>query len=136
MTVPVSLKRAVFEVWGEFCLLALPGCTAYAQTTDHRANRGMGGSTILDDPCNLIPACTLCNGAKADAGQLVLINLEQRGLYVRPGATHAKTLERVRATPIEVLDGERYYSLSSRDERGRWILARLPESELIKEGAR
>lgn len=131
MTVTVALKKAVIELWGGWCLLALPGCTGEAQTTDHRANRGMGGSTILDDPCNLIPACTLCNGAKADAHQMVLNGLERRGLYVRPAATHAKTLERVRTTPVETLDGERWYSLSERAGAG-WNIARLPEGELIE----
>lgn len=133
MTVPVSLKKAVIDRDGGFCLLALDGCTGEAQTTDHRANRGMGGSTILDDPCNLIAACTLCNGAKADGYGALLLDLESRGLYVRPGATHAKTLERARMTPVTYLDGERFYLLSSREKDGRWVIARLHESELVRE---
>lgn len=132
MSVPVTLKRAVIDRDGGFCLLALHCCTGEAQTTDHRANRGMGGAgDVLDDPVNLIAACTLCNGAKADGeAQADLIS---RGLYVRPHATHRKTLERVRLTPVTYLDGERFYLLSSRDERGRWTIARLHESEVVKE---
>lgn len=103
---PVTIKRAVIERDGGFCLLALPGCLGEAQTTDHRANRGAGGSRLLNDPANLIAACTICNGAKADAHAMVLNNLESRGLYIRPGATHEKTLERARRTPVESLDGE------------------------------
>lgn len=135
MTVPVSLKKAVIDRDGGFCLLALVGCTGEAQTTDHRANRGMGGSTILDDPCNLIAACTLCNGTKADGHGSMLLDLEIRGLYVRPGATHAKTLERARMTPVTYLDGERFYLLSNREKDGRWVIARLHESELVREAS-
>jgi len=134
MSVPVILKKAVIQRDGGFCLLALPGCLGEAQTTDHRANRGMGGAPILDDPCNLIAACSLCNGAKADAHQMVLNNLERRGLYVIPNSTHAKTLARVRQTPVEYLDGERFYLLSELDPRGGWILARLHVSEVMKVG--
>lgn len=134
MTVPVTLKRAVIERDGGFCLLALHCCTGEAQTTDHRANRGMGGSGgVLDDPINLIAACTLCNGAKADGDGWVLNQLIGRGLYVRPHATHRKTLERVRQTPVEYLDGERFYLLSSREPTGSWVLGRLHESEITKE---
>lgn len=133
MTVTVQLKKAVIDRDGGFCLLALPGCTGEAQTTDHRANRGMGGSTVLDDPVNLIAACTLCNGAKADGHGIVLNDLIDRGLYVRPDATHAKTLERARTTPVTYLDGEQFFLLSSREGNGRWVLGRLHVSEITRE---
>lgn len=117
MTVTVAMKKAVIERDGGFCLLALPGCTGEAQTTDHRANRGSGGSTVLDDPANLIAACALCNGAKADAGALVLMELEERGLWVRKDSTNAKTLQRSRETPVEYLDGEQFYLVSATERR-------------------
>jgi hypothetical protein len=108
MTVTVAQKKRIITRDGGFCLLALACCTGEAQTTDHRANRGMGGAPILDHPANLIAACTLCNGAKADAHALTLLDLEERGLWILPAATHAKTLERAIATPVMVLDGRRF----------------------------
>lgn len=103
-----AVKHAVIERDGGFCLLALPGCLGEAQTTDHRANRQAGGSRLLNDPVNLVAACTICNGRKADARAIVLNELESRGLYIRPDSTHAKTLERVRLAPVQYLDGEWY----------------------------
>ena len=110
---PVSVKRAVIERDGGFCLLALAGCTGEAETTDHRANRGTGGSRILNHPAVLIAACTICNGLKADAHSLTLLDLEERGLYVRRAATNAETLARCLATPVTALDGERWYLIDA-----------------------
>lgn len=110
---PVSVKRAVIERDGGFCLLALANCQGEATTTDHRVNRGAGGSKVLNDPANLIGACTLCNGDKADAHAITLLDLEERGLYIRPAATHADSLKRAKETPVTYLDGERYYLLSA-----------------------
>lgn len=117
MTVSVAMKKLVIERDGGFCLLALPGCAGEAQTTDHRANRGAGGSAVLDHPSNLVAACTLCNGAKADAGALTLLELEERGLWVRKDSTNTKTLQRSRETPVEYLDGERFYLVSATERR-------------------
>ncbi|CAN7516025.1 hypothetical protein LJR042_003522 [Microbacterium maritypicum] len=117
MTVTVATKKAVIERDGGFCLLVLPGCTGEAQTTDHRANRGSGGSPTLDDPRNLIAACTLCNGKKADGHAIVLADLEERGLYIRKAATNQKTLLRAIETPVEYLDGDRFYLVSATERR-------------------
>lgn len=117
MTVTVATKKAVIERDGGFCLLVLPGCLGEAQTTDHRANRGSGGSEVLDDPRNLIAACTLCNGKKADGHTIVLDDLEARGLYIRKAATNQKTLLRAIETPVEYLDGERHYLVSATERR-------------------
>lgn len=114
---PVSVKRAVILRDGGFCLLALPGCLGEAQTTDHRANRGGGGSRVLNDPRNLIAACTICNGTKADAGAIVLFELEERGLYVRKAATNTGTLNRAIDTPVTYLDGEQYWLVSATERR-------------------
>ena len=114
---PVSVKRAVIERDGGFCLLALPGCQGEATTTDHRANRQAGGSRVLNDPVNLIAACGPCNGAKADARSLTLMDLEERGLYVLPASTHEKTLERARLTPVEALDGSRRLLVSATERK-------------------
>ena len=105
---PVTVKRAVIERDGGFCLLALHRCTGEAQTTDHRANRGAGGSRVLNDPRNLVAACARCNSDKADGTAMVLMELEDRGLYVRPAATHAATLQRCIDTPVTDLEGRRW----------------------------
>ncbi len=102
---PVSVKRQVIARDGGWCLLALPGCAGEATTTDHRANRGAGGSKVLNDPRNLIAACASCNGAKADGNSYVLLTLEERGLWVRKAATNQETLTRAINTPVQDLAG-------------------------------
>lgn len=108
-----DVKRQVIERDGGFCLYVLPGCQGEATTTDHRANRGAGGSRTLNHPANLAAICTLCNSAKADAGAIVLMDLEERGLYIRPDSTHEKTLARAKATPVEALDGTFWWLVSA-----------------------
>ena len=114
---PVDMKTQVIARDGGFCLLALPGCAGEATTTDHRANRGSGGSRVLNDPRCLVAACWACNGVKADAGSLTLMELEERGLYVRKDSTNEKTLQRCIDTPVEYLDGERHYLVSATERR-------------------
>lgn len=113
MTVTVATKVAVIERDGGFCLLALPDCLGEAQTTHHRANRGSGGSEVLDHPANLVAACSPCNGAAEDAGAIVRADLIYRGLRVEKASTNAKTLERAKETPVESLDGERWRLISA-----------------------
>lgn len=108
MAVSVAMKRAVIERDGGFCLMVLPGCLGEAQTAHHRANRGSGGSTVLDHPANLVAVCSPCNGAAEDAGAIVRFDLIDRGLRVEKAATNAQTLERAKATPVEYLDGSRW----------------------------
>lgn len=114
---PASVKRAVILRDGGFCLLALPGCQGEATTTDHRANRGGGGSRVLNDARNLIAACAICNGLKADAGEIVLYSLESRGLYIRKAATNHQTLQRAIDTPVTYLDGEQYWLVDASTRR-------------------
>lgn len=97
MSVPVSVKRAVIERDGGFCLMALPGCLGEAQTAHHRANRGAGGSQILDDPTNLAAVCSPCNGAAED--------------------TNTQTLHRAMHTPIQSLDGDWWLLISATERR-------------------
>jgi len=113
MTVTVATKKAVIERDGGFCLMMLPGCLGEAQTAHHRANRGSGGSTILDHPANLCAVCVPCNGAAEDAGAMLRMDLIERGLRVEKAATNAATLERSKATPVEAIDGERFYLVSA-----------------------
>ena len=104
-----AVKRAVIDRDGGFCLLALPGCEGEASITHHRANRGAGGSRILNHPGNLVAACPPCNGAAEDAHAIVRMDLIERGLRVEKAATNEATLTRALATPVEALDGEFYF---------------------------
>jgi hypothetical protein len=113
VTVTVETKKKIIRRDGFFCLMALPGCNGEAQTTHHRANRGSGGSTVLDDPVNLVAVCVRCNGRAEDAGAILRMDLIERGLRVEKAATNEQTLARSRSTSVEYLDGERFYLLSA-----------------------
>lgn len=117
MAVTVATKKAVLERDGGFCLMALPGCLGEAQTTHHRANRGSGGSPVLDHPANLVAVCTLCNGRAEDAHAIVRMDLIERGLRVEKAATNAATLERAKRTPVEYLTGQRWFLISDTERR-------------------
>lgn len=114
MVVTVATKKQVIARDLGVCMLALPGCTGAAQTTDHRANRGAGGSDVLNHPANLVGACALCNAAKADGNAAVLADLERRGLYIRKAATNTKTLELAMNRSVEAPDGALYMLVSAR----------------------
>lgn len=114
---PVEKKRQVIARDGGFCLLALHRCQGEATTTDHRANRGSGGSIALNHGGNLIAACAICNGDKADARGRVRSDLIERGLLVIPDSTHAKTLDRALSTPIQDLAGDWWMLLSATERR-------------------
>lgn len=113
MSVSVAMKRAVIARDGGFCLMALPGCLGEAQTAHHRANRGAGGSSVLDHPANLCAVCTVCNGLAEDAPAIVRLDLLERGLRVGKAATNAQTLERAKDTPVTALDGMRWLLISA-----------------------
>ena len=58
MSVPAKTRRLVFERDGHECV----HCgTDYGLTIQHRANRGAGGSKLLDGPENLVVMCGLSN---------------------------------------------------------------------------
>lgn len=113
MSLPRKLVDRIIERDGGFCLLALPGCLGEANVAHHRANRGMGGSPILDHPANLVAACGPCNGAAEDAGAIVRWDLIERGLRVEKAATNDATLWRAIETPVTYLDGSRWFLLSA-----------------------
>lgn len=87
------------------CVIAGPNCTVEATVADHRANRGSGGSSVLDAFWCLIGACRLCNGWKEDCTGADRTELERRGVRVLKASTNALTAVRARATPIEYPDG-------------------------------
>ena len=117
MAVTVATKKAVLERDGGFCLMAIPGCLGEAQTTHHRANRGSGGSPVLDHPANLVAVCSLCNSRAEDAHAIVRMDLIERGLRVEKAATNAATLERAKRTPVEYLTGQRWFLISDTERR-------------------
>lgn len=106
MTVSRKRKDRIIFRDGGLCQLNLFGCTVFADTADHRANRGAGGSQLLDDGRNLIAACNLCNMAKENATGAVRADLIRRGLRVVPAATHAATRDRAIRTLVQGRDGQ------------------------------
>ncbi|MDR7113910.1 hypothetical protein J2X03_003812 [Microbacterium trichothecenolyticum] len=109
MTVTVAEKLRIIARDGGICMLALPGCLGYAQTADHRANRGQGGAgDVLDHGGNLIAACSLCNNAKENATGPARAALIARGITIRPDSTHRKTLLRALDTDVVAPDGRRF----------------------------
>lgn len=105
---PVSVKRAVIERDGGFCLLALHNCQGEATTAHHRANRGSGGSRVLNHPGNLVATCQQCNSDAEDAGALTRMDLIDRGLRVEKAATNHATLTRALNAPVTDLEGRRW----------------------------
>lgn len=112
-----KVMAAIKERDKGFCLMALPGCLGEGDVPHHRANRGSGGSRTLDHPANLVLVCSLCNGAAEDAGSMLRLDLIERGLRVEKAATNAQTLERVKATPVTCLEGERWFLVSATERR-------------------
>ena len=105
---PVTVKRAVIARDGGFCLLALHNCHGEATTAHHRANRGSGGSRVLNHPGNLVATCHQCNSDAEDAGAITRMDLIDRGLRVEKAATNAATLTRALNTPVTDLEGRRW----------------------------
>ena len=87
------------------CVINLPGCSGWAETLDHRANRGSGGSKVLNAAYCLLGACRFCNGAKEDADGDTRAELIDRGVRVQKRATNQQTAERCRDTPVLFPDG-------------------------------
>jgi len=105
MAVSRRTKLAVLARDNNVCVIAGPHCVGVASVVDHRANRGSGGSTVLDAPENLIACCPLCNGGKEDAGAEYRAELVARGIRVQKRATNAQTAERCTNIPVLYADG-------------------------------
>jgi hypothetical protein len=90
------------------CQLNLPGCTYTATVADHRANRGMGGSEILDNTVNLIAACGLCNGLKETVSGALLDDLKRRGVRLSRAGTNAQTLSYASDSYVQYRGGNWY----------------------------
>lgn len=109
MSIPKKIVAQVLERDHGRCVLNMWGCAGAATTADHRANRGSGGSTILDNPAVLVAACWACNGAKEDAHGAVRRDLIERGLRVEKDSTNQKTLTRCINTPVRFPDGTLWF---------------------------
>lgn len=117
MRVSKKLFEQIRERDGGFCLMALPGCMGEGNVLHHRANRGAGGSRILDHPAVLVLVCSLCNSRAEDAHAIVRMDLIERGLRVEKAATNAATLERAKRTPVEYLTGQMWFLISATERR-------------------
>lgn len=117
MRVSKKLFEQIRQRDGGFCLMALPGCMGEGNVLHHRANRGAGGSRVLDHPAVLVLVCSLCNGRAEDAHAIVRADLIERGLRVEKAATNAATVERAKRTPVEYLTGQRWYLISATERR-------------------
>lgn len=107
MSIPRATKKLVLERDNGLCVIDGPFCFGSASVVDHRANRGMGGSSMLDSPENLIAACPQCNGLKEDATGVYLEMLIRRGVrLLKRGQPALQVLERARAMPVEYPGGQ------------------------------
>jgi len=105
MAVSKRTKLGVLARDNHMCVIAGLNCVGVATVVDHRANRGAGGSVVLDSPENLISACPLCNGGKEDADGPYRAELVARGIRVPKRATNAQTVTRAAVTPVLYADG-------------------------------
>lgn len=102
-----AMIRAVLRRDEHVCVIKGPHCMIHATLADHRANRGQGGSSVLDDMANLVAACVLCNGDKEDATKEFRRKLLYRGLRISKRATNEQTLHIARLVPVLYPDGLR-----------------------------
>jgi len=107
--IPKKLVAQVLERDGGMCVIAGPACLGEATVADHRANRGAGGSTVLNDVRCLIAACGICNGLKADASRFYRDELVRRGVIVLKAATNAETVSRCANRWVEYPDGSLWF---------------------------
>ncbi len=112
MSVPRKTVLQVLERDHGLCVIAGPLCLGEATEPDHRANRGAGGSKLLNDVRCLIAACGLCNGWKTTVHGDDRDLLIARGVIVEKAATNAGTLTKCQYTPLIYPDGSGYWLLN------------------------
>ena len=99
--IPKKLVTQVLERDGGWCVINGPACLGEATVADHRANRGSGGSQVLNDIRCLIAACGLCNGLKEDSSRAYRAELIRRGVIVAKAATNHETVNKCANKPVE-----------------------------------
>lgn len=109
--IPRNTVSKVIQRDNGMCVLQLEGCTVVADVADHRANRGSGGSDVLNAVFCLVASCHRCNGRKEDAHGRELAQLKAHGIRVLKAATNHATAARCRMTPVQYPDGVTYWLL-------------------------
>lgn len=86
---------------GGVCLMwgSNPFCAYYADTANHRINRGQGGSKRLNVRVNGCAICARCNGLIEHSSTLAE-EARRRGVKVRSSYTAAKDLEHLCSIPL------------------------------------
>jgi hypothetical protein len=107
--VPKSIAAAVRKRDRGLCVIGGPFCLGEGTEPDHRANRGQGGSKVLNDPRAIIAACGLCNGWKTTVRGKDRADLIRRGVIVEKAATNEATLIRCALTPVIYPDGSEFW---------------------------
>lgn len=92
---------AVLERDGGICLMwgAIASCRYYADTANHRINRGAGGSKALNVLVNACAICSVCNGLIESDSELAAVARE-RGVKVRSSHNTGRDLVTLRLTPL------------------------------------
>lgn len=116
MAIPRPVVRAILARDEGMCVLELVGCLGTASCADHRSDRGMGGSKVLNSLECLVAACGLCNGRKTYVTGEERAQLVARGLIVLKGSTHAATRERCSEVPVVYPNGS-VFKLTPSGER-------------------
>ena len=123
--IPPKTRNTVLARDDNLCVIRSIHCTVVATTVDHRAGRGMGGSSALNQPECLIAACWACNGVgKEDAVGAARQDLIRRGIRVLKASTNTLTVLRCMETPVLYPDG--WYVLVGA-ERQRMLPAEVAE---------
>ena len=117
--IPKKLVAQVLERDGGMCVIGGPACLGEATVADHRANRGAGGSTVLNDVRCLIAACGICNGLKADASRFYRDELVRRGVIGLKAATNQETVRKCQMKAVEYPNGDVYWLLDKAPWRSR-----------------
>jgi len=111
VSIPRKIVEQVLDRDNHECVIAGPNCTHEATVADHRANRGAGGSKVLDSPECLVAACGIDNGAKEDADESTRADLVRRGVRVPKASTNAATRRRCAVTAVAYPDGTVWFLL-------------------------
>lgn len=94
-------RAEILERDGGVCLMwgSNPFCSYYADTVNHRINRGAGGSKGLNVLVNACAICSVCNGLIESDSELAAVARE-RGVKVRSSHNTDRDLVTLRLTPL------------------------------------
>lgn len=94
-------KAEILERDDNVCLMwgSNPFCAYYADTVNHRINRGAGGSKGLNATVNGCAICGMCNGL-IEAEPHMAVVARVRGVKVRSSHNLARDLETLIGKPL------------------------------------